>query len=226
MSKSQPAGLNQQNLQRLVIRMCQDHPFHSLYQVYCLKPAAQPATRQSGRFVPPSTQSDRATAANEIFDRLRADERSSQRVRDVEKLCNVCLDWANYPMKEKKEYQGKRGGGYPVPKNSSILTLQNLKVPVMTAHTPLDHTTKYDNFVSIISFATSFDLCGGKSLPKVSACFGSDGLKYKQLVSSERCCPRTLGLTSSPVKRRRNGRPATGRCHGTSLRARQPRSPP
>lgn len=159
--------------------MCQDHPFHSLYQVFCLKPSDQPATRHSGRFR--VTQSDRETAAIEIFDRLRNDPNISERVRDVERLSNICVGWANFPLKHNAVYRNK--GRHTVPSGSPLLALRNLKVPVLTYHTPLDHTTKYDQCIWIQKYNNVFETVGGKSVPKANECFGSDGLRYKQLVS-------------------------------------------
>lgn len=173
--------VNQENLQALILRMCREHPFHSLYQVFCLKPATQ-HTRQSDRFSL-GTQSARGMAASDIFDRLRSDDRLSRRVRDIERLSQVCLNWANYPMKKNKQFHCKRR--HPVPKNAEILAVKNMDLPVMTYHLPLDPTTKYENFVSIVRFSSDFDTVGGKSVPKVSACIGSDSESYMQLVSSE-----------------------------------------
>ncbi|KAF8892281.1 hypothetical protein BD779DRAFT_1512002 [Infundibulicybe gibba] len=132
--------LNQENLHALVIRMCREHPFHSLYQVYCLLPDRPPSTpsqhRQSGRHLVLSMPTERGTAAVEIFDKLRDEPDCGSRLRDVENLCNACLQWAKYPIKEDPRFKRKSGSSssskkpFLVPGDIAILKIQNPKVPI------------------------------------------------------------------------------------------------
>ena len=174
---------NQENLQSLMIRMCEEHPFHSLYQVYCLRPQSSSLTkRQSSRHDVSVSQSERGAAACDIFDRLRGDSSRGERVRAVECICDASIQWAQYPIKA--EYKNKKSRGpFKVPENLLIRKLQNLPVPVVTVHTPLDPTLRYDNCVWIERYDATFETAGGINLPKINICYGSDGEKYKQLVS-------------------------------------------
>jgi ataxia telangiectasia mutated family protein len=177
---------SQENLQHLVVKMCQEHPFHSLYQVYCLRPdhssmASAHSSRQSARHVSPASQTDRATAAGHIFDRLRNDPSSKERVRAIEQVCDASLQWAKYPIKEDDRYKKPRVP-FQVPNGLLISKIASLKVPVITMHTPLDPTLRYDSCVWIERYDHTFETAGGLNLPKISICHGSDGGKYKQLV--------------------------------------------
>jgi len=166
--------------------MCQEHPFHVLYQVYCLSDHSSPTignTRQSGRFDSQPTQTDRSTAASTILDRLRCQSTTSQRVRDIEKLCDACLQWAKYPITKDPIHKAKlKPPSFKVPSHLKILQISNLQVPVTTASTPLDLTLEYNNCVWIKSYEQTFTTAGGVNLPKISICQGSDGQEYKQLV--------------------------------------------
>ena len=166
--------------------MCREHPFHSLYQVYCLRPGHFNATtanrRQSERYSEVSTQTERGAAASSIFDRLRADELAENRVRDVERLCDACLEWAKFPITKDPRFKKNRTPHFKIPDNLSIRKITQLKVPVTTAHTPLDSTMKYQDCVWIDHYESTFATAGGINLPKISICRGSDGQKYKQLV--------------------------------------------
>lgn len=171
--------------------MCQDHPFHILYQVYCLSdhvPSQSNGRRQSGRHSQTSTQTERGTAASNILDRLRIDDTTGQRVRDIEKLCDAYLEWAKFPISKNSQYKTparqKDRMPFPIPKALKILTIKNLRVPVTTLHTPLDPTLKYEDCIWIYGYKPSFDTAGGINLPKISICVGSDGQNYKQLVSA------------------------------------------
>ena len=186
MTKSPGAAIpeHQINLQTLIARMCKEHPFHSLYQVYCLKAdhaGVQTNRRRSTR--QESSPKDRAAAATSIFDQLRGDDSISRIVCDVERVSDACLEWAKHPI---KHIYGNRSQKlkppFPVPETVAIRSLKAVKVPVITIDTPLDPTLKYADCVWILRFETTFATAGGVNLPKITMCVGSDGLKYKQLV--------------------------------------------
>jgi serine-protein kinase ATM len=179
---------NQANLQALVFRMCREHPFHSLYQVYALRPersadsTSTNSRRQSARNES-SSQADRASAAGEIFDRLHGDSVSRERVRAVELVCDASLQWAKHPIKKDSRFDQKLSKGpFKIPDDLLIRKIQNIRVPIVTSQTPLDPTLRYDNCVCIARFENTFDTAGGVNLPKITICYGNDGKKYKQLV--------------------------------------------
>ena len=165
--------------------MCHEHPFHSLYQVYCLQPdrsSASSGRRQSERISSP-THTERSAAAGDIFDRLRSDAKSGSRVRDLEHLCDACMEWAKYPIKDDPAYKTKRDHyQFKLPEQVAISKISHLGVPVLTHRTPLDLTLAYDNCIWIDRYESTFTTAGGINLPKINSCVGSDGLKYKQLV--------------------------------------------
>jgi serine-protein kinase ATM len=214
-------GQNQEILQSLILRMCQEHPFHSLYQVYCLRPDASAdnsgTRRHSSRLDTPVSHSQRATAAAEIFDRLRGDPHSRERVNAIETLCNACLEWAKFPIKEDSRYNDrKQKQGLQIPRGLKILDIKAAKVPVLTIRTPIDPTLLYNDCIWIERYDHAFDTAGGVNLPKISRCIGSDGEKYKQLVCRS-LASKLRVLTLFVVQRRRGRRLASRRCDGTSL---------
>lgn len=200
-----------QNLSTLMTRMCREHPFHSLHQVFCLKAdhtiprSATPlGRRQSKRFDSPS-QTDRAVAAQDIFDKLRGDTTlCGERTRNVETLCLASLSWAKHPV---KSWASARDKTYTVPPAMEILKIKDLPIPVITAHIPLDPTTRYDHCAWISHFDNTFKTAGGVNMPKITHCYGSDGAKYKQLVSVPFNQPYKYcnSLRGSLVQRRGSG---------------------
>ena len=192
---SQPSqgGLpaSQQILQALVTRMCQEHPFHSLYQVYCIRPEksgqSSSSRRLSNRHEPTLLQAqiDRSSAASDIFNRLLNDPRHSARVKAIEQVCDTSIEWARYPVKDNRAIK-KIKGLLHIPDNMTILRLRDIQVPVVTSHPTIDATLKYDRCVWISHYDPTFATAGGVNYPKISTCYGSDGVEYKQLVSSWR----------------------------------------
>ncbi|KAL0953735.1 hypothetical protein HGRIS_004926 [Hohenbuehelia grisea] len=184
---------SQTNLQSLVVRMCREHPFHSLQQVYCLQPehpgSANGSRRQSSRQslsqmdISPS-QAERGDAAREIFDKLRTDERRGERVRALEQLCDASLQWAQLPIKDDPKYK-KGHGPYQIPSHMVLTKISNFKAPVLTAAMPLDPTLEYEDCVWVERFGGQFRTAGGINLPKITWCYGSDGKEYKQLYKGE-----------------------------------------
>ncbi|KAJ7658097.1 hypothetical protein B0H17DRAFT_1213256 [Mycena rosella] len=182
---------SQQTLERVVLRMCMDHPFHSLYQVYCLMPHEQQPTnrRQSSRHGSPGTQTTaRTEAATEIFDRLRGDAKHEKRIKDVELVAGACLGWAKFKIcNTDRDPKNRRGLSkvQPIPAELAIRKIAGVSVPVLTDHTPLDPSCNYSRCVFIDRFETTFETCGGINLPKVCVCVGSDGARFKQLFKGE-----------------------------------------
>jgi serine-protein kinase ATM len=175
----------QKLLQSLIIRMCNEHPFHSLYQVWALQQGAPTSEhdsgrRQSSRGALVSTHPGRAKAASDILAVCRQHASNSRRVQAIELLCNAYLEWAQLPLKGDDNYKLNRTQ-YKVPR-IRLREVADLPVPVSTAYTPLDKTMRYDSIVTIIKYSSHFTLAGGVNLPKISECQGSDGRTYKQLV--------------------------------------------
>ncbi|KAF8448998.1 hypothetical protein L210DRAFT_3618742 [Boletus edulis BED1] len=177
---------SQQILQGLVIRMCQEHPFHSLYQVYCIRPErsgqSSLSRRLSSRHEPTLSQAqlDRSSAATDIFDRLLSDPRHSTRVKAIEQVCDVSIEWARYPVKDTRGIK-KVNGQLHIPDSLAIRRLRDIQVPVVTSHPVIDATLKYDRCVWISHYDPTFMIPGGVNVPKVSICYGSNGEKYWQL---------------------------------------------
>lgn len=181
--------VNQQVLRSLIIRMCAEHPFHSLYQVYALHSGSQTSTssrrRSSAIGVDSLSQLDRAAAASDIFQLLENAPNSDSKVQNVKRLCDAYLEWAKHPIKSDSRVTGKkRTDKEPllIPTNLAIRKISHLRVPVTTAHTPLDPTMRYEDCVWIKGYASNFTTAGGINLPKISYCYGTDGNTYKQLV--------------------------------------------
>lgn len=173
------------NVRQLLVRMCREHPFHSLYQVFCLRTdhsEPSPLTRRQSRHnESPSSQVERSAAAMNVFDLLRSDPSCQKRVSDLESVCFASLGWARYPLKRMTDE--KKPIPPVIPEELSIRKLRHIKVPVITIQLPVDKTGQYELCVWIDRFEEKYSTAGGMNLPKISNCIGSDGRKYKQLVS-------------------------------------------
>ena len=55
-----------------------------------------------------------------------------------------------------------------------------LRMPALT-HVGIA-TLPAESTVRVVGFSPTYNLCGGRSAPKIVECLGDDGKKYKQLV--------------------------------------------
>ncbi|EKM50032.1 uncharacterized protein PHACADRAFT_153321 [Phanerochaete carnosa HHB-10118-sp] len=184
-----PQPPQQVNLRSVVLRMCREHPFHTLYSVFCLQGDNKPSAsrRQSSRHDPTSSQAERTAAALDIFQSLLSDSRCQERVKAVDLICRASLEWAQYPIKSEHAaaMEAHRPRPSQIPLKLQILSVKDVKVPVITAPLPVDVTCRYDNFVWISRFEDRYSIAGGINVPKITNCVGSDGNRYKQLYKGE-----------------------------------------
>jgi ataxia telangiectasia mutated family protein len=160
------------NIHALVTRICAQHPFHIIYQVLTL---AAPAMKSSRRV---STMAgDRERAAFAILNQVRLSSKRREEIDQMEKFARTAISWA-------KEDSGRKGkdGNYTVIKDSPILTLQNMVIPVPTLTLPVDPTGAYKGLVALQRYNDRFALAGGIHRPKIMTCVGSDGSLNRELV--------------------------------------------
>ncbi|KAG9082048.1 Serine/threonine-protein kinase tel1, partial [Ceratobasidium sp. 392] len=172
LSSSNDSG--HKNVRNLMARLCRDHPFHTLYQVYALassRPGATAPTtsrRQSrNAAADQQSQSGRDEAARAILDQLQQNPQ-----------------WAKYSLRSDKAL--KESKVKLVPTHLELAKLKDLDVPVSTAYTPIDLACRYeDTIVRVQRYGSKFSTAGGINLPKISDCLGDDGERYKQLFKGE-----------------------------------------
>ena len=209
---SQSAGASSPNrpafqlvLYDLVSRLCADHPFHSLFQIYFLRAnapanqATKSGRRTSAITAEAASQIQRADAVGEILRTLQQTERLKIITRHLETAIVAYISWADY---DARPDQGKGKKTKIIPADEPIRKLVDVPIPISTEALALDKTTRYDpgSFVTIKRFSDTFALAGGIHLPKITNCIGSDGRPYKQLVGglSRFACIGDLADSSDP----------------------------
>ncbi|KAF8749128.1 Telomere-length maintenance and DNA damage repair [Rhizoctonia solani] len=189
---STTADPSHSNIRNLMARLCHDHPFHTLYQVYALAStsaggsAVTTSNRRQSRTLAadPQLQTKRDEAARNILERLQQDQSVGKRVVQFVQLCNACLQWAKYSLKQDKALKDSKNK--VVPQHMELAKLKDLDVPVSTAYTSIDMTCRYeDNIIRLTRYGTRFSTAGGINLPKINDCIGEDGERYKQLFKGE-----------------------------------------
>ncbi|CAG8067944.1 unnamed protein product [Penicillium olsonii] len=159
-------------LTQLVYRICADHPFHGMYQIF--------ASSKSKGSKDKSSQS-RFHAANQLVDRLRNDSEIGETWVAVH---NVNISYVRFAV-DKPDSKYKSGAKVPL-KNLTTgerLTQDILryKLPPPTMKIDLRVDCNYSQVPTISAFNPSFTIASGVSAPKIVTATASNGEKFKQL---------------------------------------------
>ncbi|KAK4047357.1 Serine/threonine-protein kinase tel1 [Microbotryomycetes sp. JL221] len=192
-----------QMLNKLVLRLCSEHPFHAFFPVNALRDSSG-ATSTSGKSgsgktlrarrsstAPGSlgthTPSDRTQAANTVIMQVATVPGKAIIIESLEMICEAAREWAEYRqvVKENKDGTKLAVKGGQIPKSMKILSnVHNLPVPVLSYSVPVDPTAQYleGSFPTIVRYDTTWKSAGGVNQPKVCMCLGSDGVRYIELM--------------------------------------------
>lgn len=165
------------NLNDLMLRITQDHPFHVLYQVITL---AQGSDNKKG------DGAGRTAAAGEILARIAADtERPlAQRAgKEMEMFATSAVQWCNFDYEKRRIPKPKTMALANVPSQCPLLAFRQLSIPVATFIPPIDLTKQYISVPTLAHYRTHYRLAGGLHRPAVMSCRDSQGKEHVQLVS-------------------------------------------
>lgn len=164
----------QKILSSLVLRICVDHPYHGMYQIFA------GSKTKGGK---DETALARFAAANNIVDQLKLNRKSAPTWLAVHNANVSCAKFALDKMEKLKLKPGAT--------NALKATLTGRKlveelcergVPPPTLKIPLRADCNYGDVPTVAQIEPEFTIAGGISMPKTVILIGTDGLKYKMLV--------------------------------------------
>ncbi|WWC63986.1 uncharacterized protein I303_106592 [Kwoniella dejecticola CBS 10117] len=187
-----PTSFNQ-NLNGLLLRMSQDHPFHILYQVITLAHGVTPPTSAKRK----STAAEnlgRGPAALEILSSLAAmasDKLPNRAAQQMKVFVEASVAWSRYKENsqltdslEGHARKPKAGSSHSLPTNSPLRNL-SLRIPVATYSLPLDLSCQYQDIPTFHRYRTRYMIAGGVHRPRIMQCLDSDGKQHQQLFKAE-----------------------------------------
>ncbi|KAI9678668.1 MAG: Serine/threonine-protein kinase tel1 [Caeruleum heppii] len=161
-------------LRALVLRICVEHPYHSMYQIFL-------ATKSRGK---DETSMSRQSAASKVASQLRKQEAASRTWQAVHDSSICYAKFAMEKTDDKETY--KPGARIPLKKMPAGHRLEQEvvanKLPPPTMTIPLRADCDYTGVPKTVRFHPEMTVAGGVSAPKIVTVIGSDGTKYKQLV--------------------------------------------
>jgi ataxia telangiectasia mutated family protein len=166
----------QKMLFALIFRICVDHPFHGMYQIF--------ASSKSKGGKDQSALS-RNRAAGKLVEGLKNDRRIGATWVAVH---NTNISYVRFAV-DKPDEKLKSGARVPLRKLQTGERLeqdaatQRLPPPTMNIEIRVD--CDYSGVPKLIRYHPEFTIASGVSAPKIVSAFASNGLRYKQLVSIE-----------------------------------------
>jgi ataxia telangiectasia mutated family protein len=158
----------------LVFRLCTDHPYHGMHQIYA---GAMPSPRKD------EATKSRISAVSHIAIMLKKDSRASVYWSPLEDSNNCYHELAMAKTADDKKtgrdlYMDRHPQGKKLMQN-----IPGLKVPPATLSLAIRPTGDYHDVPKITSFRNRILIANGLSAPKIITAIASDGKSYKQLVS-------------------------------------------
>ena len=165
-------------LSAMVFRICLEHPYHGMYQVFAS------SKTKGGK---DQAALARNAAAVKIVNLLKNSRRAAPTWLAVH---NSNINFVRFATEKVDEGKHKPGTKVLLRKSPTGLKLEQdipkLRVPPPTMRIPLRRDCEYGNVPTIVKFQSEFAIASGISMPKILTAVGSDGRKYKQLVRSLR----------------------------------------
>ncbi|KAJ5107138.1 hypothetical protein N7456_003813 [Penicillium angulare] len=162
----------QKLLTGLVYKICVEHPFHGMYQIF--------ASSKSKGGKDPSSHS-RFRAANQLVDRLKNDPSMGHTWVAVH---NMNITYVRFAV-DKPDSKFKTGAKIPLKKLPTGERLGQdvsvYKLPPPTMKIKLRPDRDYSQVPAVVRFSSEFTLASGVSAPKIVTAVASNGIRYKQL---------------------------------------------
>lgn len=163
----------QQHLALLVFRICHDHPFHGMYQIFV-------GAKSRGK---DEVALGRSQAANKVVDELKGHKRTGPLWINVHNSNILFVRFATERLDDSKI---KPGSKVPLRKSPTGQRLEQetsgQRVPPPTMKIDLRADCDYSSVPRIARFHHEFTVASGISMPKIISAIATDGTKYKQLV--------------------------------------------
>ena len=179
-------GQFQSLLSSLVLRICLDHPYHGMYQIFTgfkTKSKDDAAVK-------------RHAAASNIVQELKASRMQNTWIA----LHNTNIVFVRFAIERLDDPAIKQGSKVALRRFASgqriEQDIQKSRVPPPTMKIDLRPDCDYRDIPIIAKFESQFAVASGISMPKIITAIGTDGLKYKQLVSRYDCKERMKAKTS------------------------------
>ncbi|KAL9000304.1 MAG: hypothetical protein Q9169_001021 [Polycauliona sp. 2 TL-2023] len=165
----------QKHLASLVFRICREHPFHGMYQIFA------GSKTKGGR-------DEAAMGRNRAANRIVEEVKSSKSAATWIAIHNSNILFIRFASERLDDPKIKPGSKIPLRKSVTGQRIGqdigDLKIPPPTMKIDLRADLDYSSVPRIAKFNPEFSVASGISMPKIVTAIATDGTKYKQLFKS------------------------------------------
>ncbi|CAI6341211.1 unnamed protein product [Periconia digitata] len=174
----------QKLLLQLVLRICMDHPYHGMHQIFAIQTKVGAYTREDMMRSKDESARSRQKAAAYIAQQLDKDKRSQSTWRTIYRSNEIYHALAMF----KDEKDNRQGREYSLDRyresKELVQKVPPLRVPPATLQIEVRANQDYSDLPRIVGFGSRMTIANGLSAPKIITAKGSDGKPYKQLFKS------------------------------------------
>lgn len=165
----------QQLLFSLVLRICTDHPFHGMYEIYAAANSRPNSKDEAAR--------SRHSATNKLAKQFAGIPKAAQVWTSIATTNKVYCQLA-----AEKDDRYKASRRFPLKESHALRTLGSIlpkyPIPSPTMQISLAADLDYSKVPVMTRLASEFSIASGVSAPKVITPLASNGARFKQLVRS------------------------------------------
>ena len=159
-----------------IVRICVDHPYHSMYQIFAS------SKTKGGK---DETALARHAAATNVVEELK---NTPQAQRLWLSIHNMSVTFVRFAQERLDDPSVKPGAKISLRKSQTGTRVEQdalkIKIPPPTMTVELRADCDYSQVTTIAKFQSEFSVATGISMPKIVTALGTDGRKYKQLFKS------------------------------------------
>ncbi|KZM20995.1 ATP binding [Ascochyta rabiei] len=169
----------------LVFRICIEHPYHGMHQIFAIQMKVGPITREDVARAKDESARSRQKAAAEIANALRNDKQSRSYWSSIYQSNEIYHNLAMFKGEKESTQQGRE---LPLDRYSEskelVRSIPRLNVPPATLQVEVRPNMDYTDLPRIQRFKSNMSIANGLSAPKIITAIGTDGKPYKQLFKS------------------------------------------
>ncbi|KAF2871547.1 hypothetical protein BDV95DRAFT_606981 [Massariosphaeria phaeospora] len=174
----------QQLLSNLVFRICAEHPYHGMHQIFAIQMKVATLSREDAIRAKDEAAKSRQKAVIEIAKKLSNDKESREYCIAIFRSDELYHALAMF----KNDSNNRQGSEIALDKFSEsralVKKIPALNVPPATLQVEVRASRDYSDLPKISSFKPRMSIANGLSAPKVITAIGTDGKPYKQLFKS------------------------------------------
>lgn len=172
----------QRLLSELVFRICVDHPYHGMHQIFAIQMKVGSITREDVVRSKDESAKSRQRAASSIASMLGNDKRARVYWNTIFQSDEIYHHLAMF-KNDSDQRQGKEINLDKYEESKRLVKrIPAMNVPPATLQIEVRPNCDYSDLPRITGFKPRMTIANGLSAPKVITALGSDGKPYKQLV--------------------------------------------